>query len=86
MNGTNLNDLRDMSAALSQRERISITIELRNGRVLSAKYDPLLKTVTIGGATFPEGELGVWTRLCWGAKPLRIIKKSESPALPQAEN
>ena len=67
MNELTLQKFRDMAGALAKREKVSIEITLKSGRVLSGLYDPLFKTVTIGGMTFPQSELSTWTKLCWGS-------------------
>lgn len=72
-----LNHFRDLAEGLSQRPRINITIILKNDRQLKATFDPMFKTVTIGGMTFPERELSTWTKLCWGSTAARIIKPAE---------
>jgi len=35
--------------------------------VMHAKYDPLFKTVELGNATVPAGELRQWLMLLYGA-------------------
>ena len=79
-----LEQFRDMAADFSLRDQMEIMIELKNGTVLNAKYDPFFSTVTLGGSTFPVSELNVWTRLGWGSKVVRVIKRLKSPVSPQA--
>lgn len=75
MKEATLSQYRQLSHSLSTREKLQIEIHLESDRVLSALYDPLFHTVTIGGSTFPEGELSFWTKLCWGSAPKKITKK-----------
>ncbi len=82
MNETALSLYRTLASDLETRDRCPITIELKNGRVLNATYDPFFKTITLGGTTFPESELSTWTKLCWGSKPVRIEKRT-TPALQE---
>jgi hypothetical protein len=76
MNDATLAQFRNMAGALAKREKVAIDITLKNGRALSGLYDPLFKTVTIGGMTFPKSELNTWTRLCWGSVPESIATKN----------
>ncbi len=75
MNDTTLQHFRDLAETLSTRTKHAITIELKNGRLLHAFYDPLFQTVTLGGSTFPVKELSFWTKLCWGSKPHRVSQR-----------
>ncbi len=84
MNDTVLQHFRDLAETLSARTKQAITIELKNGRLLQAVYDPLFQTITLGGNTFPVKELAFWTKLCWGSKPQNISKRI-TPVL-QGEN
>ena len=86
MNNAVLKQFRTIASDLSKREREDITIELKSGRVLHAKYDPMFKSVIIAGTTFPEKELSLWTKLFWGSETVKVVKKLESPVSPQAEN
>jgi hypothetical protein len=75
MNEAALDHFRSLSSILATREKAAISIELKSGKVLNGLYDPLFKTVTIGGMTFPEKELSTWTRLCWGSPATKIVKR-----------
>jgi hypothetical protein len=80
-----LSQFQNMAQALSQRTKIPIAVELKNGRILNAVYDPLFKTVTIGGATFPETELNIMTKLCWGSTVAKAVSRT-APVIVQADN
>ncbi len=82
MNDTTLQHFRDMAETLEARSKQSITIELKNGRMLHAVYDPLFQTVTLGGSTFPVKELAFWTKACWGSKPHCVFQRI-TPALQE---
>ena len=69
---------RDMAQALSNRKRVPLVVTLTTGRILEAFYDPLFKTVTIDGNTFPEGEVSTWTRLLYGAPVQSITSHTTS--------
>jgi hypothetical protein len=86
MNNATLKYLRIMAEALGKRDREDITIELKSGSVLHAKYDPLFKSVIIAGATFPADELSHWTKLFWGSEAIKVVKRFKSPVSAQAEN
>jgi hypothetical protein len=85
MNDAVLNHFRNLASDLSKRPREEISIELKSGTVLSAKYDPVFGTITLGGTTFPAGEVNVWTKLGWGSEAKKIVKKL-SPVSQQVEN
>jgi len=94
MNDGALFQFRELARALSERPKVKVEITLKNERVLSALYDPMFKTFTIGGSTFPGQELSTWTKLGWGSEVSSIIAKTfndeasekKSPVLSQAEN
>jgi hypothetical protein len=67
-----LTHFRQLADTLATGERVNITITLQNGRELKAKLDPMFKTITIGGMTFPESELSTWTRLGWGSPAMGV--------------
>lgn len=73
MNEGVLSVFRELGKALSERPRVKIEITLKNDRVLSAFYDPMFRTITIGGMTFPTGELSLWTKLARGSEVATII-------------
>jgi hypothetical protein len=85
MNNATLAHFRNLASDLSTRPREDISIELKSGTVLNAKYDPMFGTITLGGMTFPESEVSIWTKLGWGSKAKKIVKKL-SPVSSQAEN
>jgi hypothetical protein len=62
---------REMAEALSQRQKIDITISFNKTdggkEVIQAKYDGLFSTVELGNATVPARELRHWLRLLYGA-------------------
>jgi hypothetical protein len=62
---------------LAARERISLTITRSDGREVKALYDPLFKTITMGGMTFPAGELATWTRLVFGSRLVSITEEEK---------
>jgi len=72
-----LSHLRELAQVLNNRERVKIEITLASGRIISASYDPLFKTVTTGGATFPDRELNTWTKVLYGSETVRITSKNE---------
>lgn len=75
MNEGVLSVFRELGKALAERPKVKIEITLKNDRVLSARYDPIFRTITIGGMTFPAGELSLWTKLSWGSEVATIIAK-----------
>jgi len=68
---------RELAQVLNNRERVRIEITLASGEIVPASYDPLFKTVTMNGATFPDRELGTWTKLLYGSHAVRITSKNE---------
>ena len=76
MNEAVLMRFRELGDALLTRPKVEIEITLKNDRVLSALYDPLFRTVTIGGMTIPAGEVSLWTKLSWGSEVATIIAKN----------
>jgi len=52
-----LQQFRLMAETLSGRKHHEIRIELKNGSVLNARYDPLFNTIVLGSSTFPVEEL-----------------------------
>ena len=72
-----LSHFREFAQALSARERLKIEIALASGRIVPASYDPLFKTVTADGATFPAQELSTWTKVLYGSQTVRITSKNE---------
>ncbi|HVN97841.1 MAG TPA: hypothetical protein VMT62_15530 [Syntrophorhabdaceae bacterium] len=75
MNRAVLQSFRDMAADLANRGFQKISIELKSGTVIEAKYDPMFNTVVLASATFPASELGFWMGLCWGSVPVKIVKR-----------
>jgi hypothetical protein len=73
MTDPTLRHFRTLAGGLSRREKVAIEITLKNNRTLQALYDPLFKTITLGGMTFPSTELNTWTKLCWESLPQSII-------------
>ena len=73
----NLPYFRELAQALNTRERLKIEITFASSRIVSASYDPLFKTVTAGGATFPAQELNTWTKVLYGSQAVRITSKNE---------
>lgn len=71
-----LSRFRELGGALSERPRVKVEITLKSDRMLSALYDPLFRTVTIGGMTVPAAELSVWTKLSWGSGVAKITAKN----------
>jgi hypothetical protein len=80
MTDTTLSHFRDLAASLSDRQRIPIDIVLKDDRSLSATYDPLFRTVTVGAGTFPESELNKWIRAFYRADVLSIQSKDSQGA------
>lgn len=76
MNEGALLHFRELARALSERPKVRVEITLKNERVLSALYDPMFKTFTIGGSTFPGRELSTWTKLGWGSEVSSITSKN----------
>ncbi len=76
MNEAVLSDFRGLARALSERPKVKVDITLKNERVVSALYDPLFKTFTIGGMIFSAQELPEWTKLCWGSELSSIATKN----------
>jgi hypothetical protein len=79
-----LKELQSLSSAFSERPKDEVDIELKNGIVLRGKYDSFFNTVMLGGMTMPAGEVSKWTKLCWGSKVAKVVKKL-SPVSTQAE-
>jgi hypothetical protein len=71
-----LTHFRTLAGGLSKGEKVAIDITLRSERVLQAHYDPLFKTITLGGMTFPVSELHIRTKLCWGSEPQSIFTRT----------
>jgi hypothetical protein len=61
-------DMQTLAAELAKRPRRDITITLKDGRQIEGKYDPLFKTITVGGATFPATERDKWLRAFYGSE------------------
>lgn len=76
MTDPTLSHFRTLAGGLSRRQKVAIEITLKNNRTLRALYDPLFKTITLGGMTFPAAELSTWTKLCWGSVPQGIVTKN----------
>ena len=72
MNDTVLAHLRDLGAALRDREKRRIGIVTDKGTI-SATYDPLFKSVTVAGMTVPEQELRFWVKAACGATVIKIL-------------
>jgi hypothetical protein len=77
MNETTLNHFRHLAEGLASRERVGYTVTLANGKEVKALYDPLFKTITMGGMTFPAGELATWTRLVFGSRLVSITEEEK---------
>ncbi len=73
----NLAHLRELAQALACRDKLRIKITLESGRVLAGTYDPLFKTVSVGGSTFPEGEINAWMKLGWGSAVSSVVSNNE---------
>jgi len=86
MNGAVLKAFRSMAYDLPKGETVEITIQLRNGTLLKATFDPLFKTVTLGGFVIPWRDLPRWTKMAWGSQPVRVVEKLDRPVPLQAEN
>jgi hypothetical protein len=78
MNETTLNHFRHLAEGLASRERVGYTVTLANGKEVKALYDPLFKAFTMGGMTFPVGELATWAKLCWGAQSVEMQTEEAS--------
>jgi hypothetical protein len=63
-----LGGMQTLAAELAKRPRHDITITLADGRQISGVYDPLFKTITVGGATFPATERDKWLRAFYGSE------------------
>ena len=77
MNKATLQHFRDLEADLSKREQIEIGIVTDKGTV-TGTYDPLFKTVSVGGLTVPDKELRFWLHAAYGAN-LQSIHKGGKP-------
>jgi hypothetical protein len=71
MNEATLQQFRDLADALSKREKIEIGIVTDKG-TLTGVYDPVFKTVSVGGFTVPDKELRFWLHSAYGAKLVSI--------------
>ncbi len=76
MNDAILRGLGYAAAELAKRDKTEIWITLKDGRVLSGLYDPMFKTIILGGATFPDAERNLWVRLFYGST-ITSIKKGK---------
>lgn len=76
MNEMQLEHFRTLAAGLEKRQRTAVRIYLSNGNVLEALFDPMFRTVTIGGSTFPEGEMATWIKLLFNSKIVKIGKNN----------
>ena len=74
MNDAVLRGLDYAAAELAKRGKIDITIRLKDGRTLPALYDPMFRTISVNGATFPDRERNLWVRLFYGCEIASIIK------------
>jgi len=86
-----LNAFRQVADALSMRTRrkMSITFERKEGGevTVEAEFDPLLATVTLGGATVPLSELKFWMKLLFGAIPGTVeVNKKGCPETAPTPN
>ena len=70
--GDALSEIRKRADALDKRQRLDVTIGTDKGTV-AGTYDPMFKTVTVKGATFPEREITVWMKLFFGVKVHSIV-------------
>ncbi|MGD0485668.1 MAG: hypothetical protein ABSB94_00580 [Syntrophorhabdales bacterium] len=68
----NLELFRELASLLATREKKQIGILTDKGTV-TAIYDPLFKTVSFGGMTVPEKELGFWMKAVYGATVKKIV-------------
>ena len=68
----NLELFRGLASLLATREKKQIGILTDKGTV-AAIYDPLFKTVSFGGMTVPEKELGFWMKAAHGATVKKVI-------------
>lgn len=78
MNEATLDHYRQLAGGLVCRERVGFTFTLANGKEMKAVYDPLFKTFTMGGMTFPAKELAVWIKLVFGSLPVIIKTRDEN--------
>jgi hypothetical protein len=78
MNEAVISHFRRLASDLNKRRKTRATIILSTGSELKALYDPLFKTFTIGGMTFPAEELSIWTKIYWRALPVEVIIEEEN--------
>ena len=71
MKDATLSQLRDLASALATRKKKQIGLVTGRGTV-SAIYDSLLKTVSVGGMTVPEKGLPFWIKAVYGARLTKI--------------
>jgi hypothetical protein len=70
-------DMQTLAAELAKRPRHDITITLKDGRQIAGVYDPLFRTITAAGATFPEREREKWILAFCGSELASIDKGGE---------
>ena len=63
------------AAELAQRNKVEMHIRLKDRRVLKGLYDSLFKTVTVGGATFPDSACTLWIKLFYGSDIVAIVRR-----------
>jgi hypothetical protein len=66
-----LDHFRQLADELAKRKVLNLAIQTDRGTVRGT-YDPLFKTVKVGGLTVPESEIHVWMKAAYGCKVQKI--------------
>ena len=77
MHDAALSGFREAAAKLAKREKIDVWTRLKDGRILTGLYDPMFRTITLEGVTFPYSECNLWVRLFYGCE-IAAIKKGDT--------
>ena len=74
-----LEQFRQLAGVLADRKMVDVAIQTDKGTVRGI-FDPLFKTVKVGGLTVPDRELAFWLKATYGCKVEKIKVITEEVA------